>query len=250
MAVDKAGGAGAAADVRQAAEGLVRRALKGALGTLERGTGYPYASLVTVATEPGGGPILLISRLALHTRNLEADPRASLMIDGTAGDGDPLAGGRVTLVGRCAPTTSATAPRRFLARHPAAEVYAGFADFRFFGFEIERAHFVGGFGRIVDLDRAALVAPEAEAGALTAVEADIVGHMNADHTDALSAIAVAHGAETGDGWRMTGIDPGGFDMLKGAAALRVPFPAPVRTAGDARAALVAATKAARDRRRA
>src|SRR5262245_23812236 len=101
-------------DVARSARRLVRTALKGTLATLDRETGHPYASLVLVATEPNGVPIFLISRLALHTRNLEKDPRASVLIDGTDGLGDPLAGGRLTLNGLVRRSTSATARRRFL----------------------------------------------------------------------------------------------------------------------------------------
>ena len=97
---------------------LVRTALKGSLATLDRETGHPYASLVLVATEPDGAPTFLISRLALHTRNLEKDPRASLLIDGTGGLGDPLGGGRLTLIGTAQRSATETARRRFLARHP------------------------------------------------------------------------------------------------------------------------------------
>ena len=116
-------------DPGRASSRLMRTALKGALGTLDRETGHPYASLVLLATEPGGAPIFLISRLALHTRNLEQDPRASILFDGTGGLGDPMTGGRLTVTGLARPSASATALRRFLARHPSAEGYAGFADF-------------------------------------------------------------------------------------------------------------------------
>lgn len=254
MAVDKRAGDGRAAARRvgdespaAAASRLVRQARKGALGTLDPGTGHPYASLVTLATEPDGTPLMLVSRLALHTRNLDRDARASLMIDGTGVDGDPLAGGRVTLIGRAAPSASATAPRRFLARHPSAAVYAGFADFRFFAFTIERAHFVGGFGRIVDLEPGAFVAPFTGAADLIAAEAEIVAHMNVDHSDAVALVAMAHGGSGGD-WLMTGIDPAGIDLVGPVAGgLRVAFEEPVLTPGAARRALVELTAAARRR---
>src|SRR4029450_9544050 len=91
--------------------------------------GPPYPSLVLVATEPDGSPILMISRLALHTRNLEKDGRAAILFDGTDGLGDPLAGGRVTVSGLMHRTDSPTAVRRFLARHASAQGYAAFPDF-------------------------------------------------------------------------------------------------------------------------
>src|ERR1700680_467086 len=130
---------------------LMRTALKGALATLDRETGHPYASLILLATEPDGAPTFLISRLALHTRNLENDPRASILIDGTGGLGNPLTGGRLTLTGAARPSTSPTALRRFVARHPSAEGYARFADFSTYELQIARGHYIGGFGRIVDL---------------------------------------------------------------------------------------------------
>src|SRR5712671_1128364 len=116
----------AADEPARASRRLVRTALKGALATLDRETGHPYASLILLATEPSGAPTFLISRLALHTRNLEKDPRASILIDGTGDLGDPLTGGRLTLTGAARPSNSPTALRRFLARHPSAEGYARF----------------------------------------------------------------------------------------------------------------------------
>lgn len=231
----------------QAVSMLVRRALKGALGTLDKGSGHPYASLVTVGTEPDGAPVLLISRLALHTRNLEADARASLMIDGTGGDGDPLAGGRATLIGRAQPTASETAARRFLERHPTAAQYASFSDFRFYGFSVERVHYVGGFGRIVDLPPEQVLVSLDGAAPLIEAEPGILSHMNSDHVDALEQIARSRGTTASAGWRMTGIDPAGFDLVNGTRTLRIDFDRPVRSAQEARTALVRAAAVARER---
>src|SRR5580765_2865576 len=118
----------ASGDPAAASRRLLRTALKCALATLDPATGHPYASLILLATEPGGAPTFLISRLALHTRNLEKDSRASVLIDDTGGLGDPLTGGRLTLTGVARPSSSSpTALRRFLARHPGAEGYAQFS---------------------------------------------------------------------------------------------------------------------------
>ena len=163
-------------DPGTAARRLVRTALKASLATLDRDTGHPYPSLVLVATEPDGSPILLISRLAQHTRNLEADARAAILFDGTDGFGDPLAGGRVTVSGEVRPTTSPTALRRFLARHASAQGYSAFPDFSAYALTISKAHFIGGFGRIVGLDAPALITPVDGADALINAEA---GHRRA-----------------------------------------------------------------------
>ena len=148
-------------DVAAQARRLIRQALKAALASLETGSGGPYASLVAMATLPDATPVLLISRLARHTRNVMADPRASLLIDGTDAQSDPLAGARLSLVGRLEPCELPSARARFLARHPDAATYADFADFVFHSFTIERGHLVGGFGRIVELEGPALRAPVA-----------------------------------------------------------------------------------------
>lgn len=235
------------ADPASAARLLIRTGLKGALGTLDRETGHPYASLVTVATEPDGTPVFLISRLALHTQNLLADPRASLLIDGTSRTGDPLAGGRVTLIGRAAPTGSPTARARFLARHPNAEDYAAFPDFAFYALRPERAHFIGGFGRIVDLAPSELLIDLAGAEALLAAEPDIISHMNADHAGAIELYATALSAAAGGAWRMTGIDPDGCDIVCDGETRRIVFAHRIASPGEARQELVRLASEARER---
>ena len=233
------------------ARALVRGALKASLATLDVDTGYPYASLVTVATEPDGTPLLLISRLARHTRNLAADARASLLFDGTSGAGDPLAGPRVTVLCNLLETTSATARRRFLARHPQAAAYADFPDFRFFAGELRGGHLVGGFGRIVDISAADLSTPVADAQALVRAEPDILAHMNADHREALALCVSAFAGVTREPsvLHMTGIDPEGFDIADATQAWRFAFQSSVRTPAGARDELVRITGAARDRLR-
>ena len=231
-----------------AARRLIRTALKGSLATLDRGSGHPYASLVVVATEPDGTPLMLISRLALHTQNLGQDGRASLLIDGTAGLGDPMTGGRLTLTGRARPTASSTAKARFLARHASARTYADFPDFAVYAFEIAGGHYIGGFGRIVDLAPGDLLSSTAGAAELIATETEIVSHMNTDHADAVVLYATELAGGVPGDWRMSGIDPSGFDLLHCSNTARIEFPHPVRTPEDARLALVTLVKQARARR--
>jgi putative heme iron utilization protein len=227
---------------------LLRGATKASLATLlARLPGHPYASLVLVATEPDGTPLFLISRLALHTHNLAADARASLLVDGTDGLADPLTGGRITLIGRAGPVHGATAKPRFLARHPAAQAYAGFADFTMYALHVVQAHYVGGFGTIVDMAPAELTCAVDDAQALVAAEPDILAHMNADHRDAIALYATEIAQRAAGDWRMSGIDPEGIDLLHRSNAARIEFPARVRTPAEARAALVALAKEARDR---
>jgi putative heme iron utilization protein len=229
-----------------AARTLVRRALKASLATLDAGTGHPYASLVTIATDVDGTPLFLISTLALHTKNIARDDRVSLLFDGTDGRGDPLAGGRVTLIGRAIKTQRPTAPGRFLARHDSARGYADFPDFAFYELVPERAHFIGGFGRIVDLPPSDLLIDMSGAGDLVDGHDDVVSHMNEDHAAAIELYATELAGAPGGPWRMTGIDPEGIDLVCDGAACRVPFAAAVHSPNAARQELIRFAATARE----
>jgi hypothetical protein len=230
------------------ARALLRRSRQGALATLAPGSGDPYCSLVNVASHSNGSPILLISRLALHTRNILADPRVSLMLDERA-EGDPLEGARIMLAGRAEQAGDADEPilrRRYLNAHPSAEAFVDFNDFSFFRIEPAGAHLVAGFGRIVDLEPGQFLTEVADADALLEAEQGAIEHMNADHREAMNLYATKLlGAEQAD-WRCTGCDPDGMDMQAGAQTLRLEFPERVtsgtalrkmlvKLAGDARA---------------
>lgn len=224
-----------------AAKKLLREGRSGALATLMPGSGDPYCSLVNVATESSGAPLLLLSTLAIHTKNLLADARVSLMLDERNSfkilDGDPLEGARVMLMGSCAKTDDAAAARAYLRRHPEAEMFAGFGDFGFYRIDIARAHLVAGFGRIVDLGPAQVLTDVSDARALLEAQDDAIAHMNADHAEACRLYATKLlGAPDGD-WRCAGIDPEGIELQLGTVALRLPFPQRVTAPGPLRAVL-------------
>ena len=172
--------------------------------------GRPYVSLVASACDIDASPLLLLSDLAQHTRNLLADPRVSLLFEDTGDHPDRLAGPRLTLLGRAERCDDPRAAARFAARHPASAAYAGFADFHLYRVAIERGHLVAGFGRIAWIEDGELRFAT-EAPALAAAEAEIVAHMNADHADAIALYAERLLGQQGEGWRMTGIDPEGLD---------------------------------------
>jgi putative heme iron utilization protein len=125
---------------------LLRRAPRASLATSNE-AGAPYASLVLVADDERGAPLLLLSDLAEHTKNLARDARASVLVEAADG-GDPLAAPRATFLGTMARVADEAMRARFVARHPSAAVYAGFADFAVHRLEVERVHLVAGFGRI------------------------------------------------------------------------------------------------------
>jgi heme iron utilization protein len=221
---------------RRAAKRLLREGRSGALATLMPGSGDPYCSLVNVATAADGTPLLLISKLAVHTKNILADPRVSLMLDERK-EGDPLEGARVMLMGRAAATDDPAVRRRYLARHPEAEMFAGFGDFGFYKIDLTGVHLVAGFGRIVDLKPADVLTDLSGADELVEAEPDILAHMNQDHADTCRLYATKLlGAPDGD-WRCAGTDPDGLELQLGRTALWLPFPQRVRAPGVLRAML-------------
>ena len=127
---------------------LLGRTKTGTLATLNQDDGAPYASLVNVTQDEDGFPLFLFSTLAWHMKNLEADPRCALLVAELPGAGDALTGSRVTIMGRLEPVAGPAVESRYLAAHPEARGYAGFADFGFFRLVPERVHAVAGFGRI------------------------------------------------------------------------------------------------------
>src|SRR6202167_6165063 len=205
---------------------LLRRSRQGALATLMAGSGDPYCSLVNVASHPDGSPILLIPRLALHTRNILTDARVSLMLDERS-QGDPLEGSRIMLAGRAEQAGDDDAELlrgRYLNAHPSAEAFVNFKDFSFFRIRPSAAHLVAGFGRIIDLKPEQFLTDISDAAALLEAEQSAVEHMNADHRDTMNLYAtVLLGAEPAD-WCCTGADPDGLDMQAGTQTLRLDFP--------------------------
>jgi putative heme iron utilization protein len=223
-------------DPKIATRTLLREALSGALATLMPGSGDPYCSLVNVATAADGAPLLLVSTLAIHTKNLLADPRVSLMLDERK-EGDPLEGARIMLMGTVARTDDAQDRARYLARHPEAEQFAGFKDFAFYRMTLTRVHLVAGFGRIVDLTPQDVLTDMSGADALRDAEAGAVAHMNADHKDALRLYATKLRNAVDGEWRCTGCDPDGLDLRLGRTGLRLLFPQRVTGPGPLRAVL-------------
>ncbi len=220
---------------------------RAALSTALAADAWPYGSLVLSAADHSGSPILLLSSLAQHSRNLADDSRVSLLFDGTAGLADPLTGARVTVLGRAEPTDDPALSARYLARHPSAAQYADFGDFAFYRLAVERAHLVAGFGRIDWIEAPDLLFDMAGHEALGAAEPDIVAHMNADHADAIALYAEALLGLDGAGWVMTGCDPEGSDLRLGGRVARLDFGAPVGDGAGARGELVRLVGEARRR---
>ena len=232
---------------------LVHLGRVGSLSTqLKKHDGFPFGSVMPYGHDADGNPTLLISTLAVHTQNLLADPRASLLITQPGWSEDPLAGARVTLVGRAAlvPDEARAAVREdYLARHDNARYWVDFGDFAFYRLTVDDLYYVAGFGAMgwveAEAYRAAAYDPLADSAA------GIIAHMNADHADALLLFCRAFANVAAESATMTGIDRMGMriraqvgDCLQG---VRVNFPADVHTPLEARKVLVAMVQQARQR---
>lgn len=224
---------------------LLREARAATLATVLDGA--PYASLVTIATDVDGAPILLLSTLADHTRALQADARVSVLVDEARDLANPQTGARASVQGTARKVEDAAErtrlQRRFLARHPAAALYAGFGDFAFWRIAVERAHYVGGFARAVWVD--GIVLDAATAAPFADMEEGAVAHMNQDHADAVALYASVLAGLPGEGWRLGAIDCDGVDLTGAESGHRLSFPEPLESAAAVRPALVEMARQAR-----
>jgi putative heme iron utilization protein len=221
---------------------FVRAQHSGVLSTLSRRVeGFPFGSVAPFVTDHAGRPVILISTLAEHTRNLDADPRCSLIVQPYSPD--MQVAGRVTIIGKATRLADKDAlGPRYLRYHPQAQAYFAMHDFSFYRIEPVRVRWIGGFGKIHWVEAADFLL---EDGPLAVQESDILAHMNADHGHNLVAYCRhVHGVET-DTAEMVGIDPDGFDVRAEGKVLRFDFPERINDAQQARTALVELAKAAR-----
>jgi putative heme iron utilization protein len=220
---------------------LIRVCGRAALATNMRGA--PYVSLVILVADLDASPLLLLSDLAQHSRNIAFDPRISLLVDATEHHPDPLTGPRLTLLGRAQSVADPRRLARFTAHHPTSAAYAGFGDFRLYRVTVERGHLVAGFGRIhwIEGDDLAFVG---DPSGLAAAEAEILRHMNEDHSDAVGGYARRLLGRPAGAWIMTGIDPEGADLRCDRETARLDFPRLVLTGEAARAMLTELTEQA------
>jgi putative heme iron utilization protein len=226
----------------------------GRTGTLatasRRHAGHPFASVMPYALDADGRPLLLISAMAMHTQNLEADARSSLLVTQPDASGDPLAAGRLTLLGaarRLEATETPAARTAYLARHPRAGYWVDFDDFAFWRLDVVDVYFVGGFAAMDWVTAADYAA--AQPDPLADVAPGIVDHMNRDHADALIAYARHFAGEAADEAHMVTVDRLGFKLRlrKGErlSSVRIAFPREVTTAAQSREVLIEMLRHAR-----
>jgi len=211
--------------------------------------GYPYGSFVTFAMHRGD-PVFLVSQLAVHTKNLNACERASLLV-AEAGAGNPLALGRVTLVGTCRQVPGEdreSVKATFLEKHPSASFYVDFKDFAFFKLKVESVRYIGGFGRMSWVEEPDW--QDAEPDPIAPLAQQIIDHMNDDHADVmvLYCKTMSKAIDTTEA-TMVGVDRYGFEMSALTAAgprpIRLAFSKPAATVEEIRNEMVALAKKVR-----
>jgi putative heme iron utilization protein len=229
---------------------LLEREGMGTLSTQSvKHPGWPFGSVMPYALDADGSPVFLISGMAIHTQNVLADPRASLLVMQSGNDADPLGMARATLLGNVSRIDNVPDDLRqaYLARHPNARHWIDYSDFGFFRLEVAHVYFVGGFGVMgwVSGDDYAT----ATADPLADAAAGIIEHMNRDHSEALREITRHFGKLETEQSTMVACDRLGFVIrartAEGMKGVRIAFPEEVRSAGDARRVLVAMVKEAR-----
>jgi putative heme iron utilization protein len=237
----------------EAVRALIEAERNGVLSTLSKKyAGWPFGSITPYALTEAGEPIIYISEIAEHTRNLRADARVSLIIQDANAARDPQAGARVTLVGYCVPIAAPVledAGRRYRQRFPNSAGFSETHDFSLFYISVSSARFIGGFGEIYWLERDEFIAAAASLDPLAPHAAMICNHMNEDHADALRLYAAVFAETPADSARMIHVDSAGFDLIAMQEGrhkhVRIDFAAPVTTTAEARAALVEMVKRAR-----
>ncbi len=222
---------------------FTRGQLSGVLSTIsKRLDGFPFGSVSPFMLDHAGRPIILISDIAEHTKNIEADPRVSIIVQPYSTDMQVT--GRTTVIGRAERLANKDElGPRYLRYFPQAEGYFAMHDFNFYRVEPVKIRWIGGFGRIFWVDpEAYLAAP----GTLAEAESGILAHMNADHADTLRAYCrQAHDVDAASA-EMIGIDPDGFDVRADGQVFRLAFSSPVTDAQTARTALVEMAQQCRD----
>ena len=205
----------------------------GVLSTISVDTpGYPFGSVTPYCADEQCRPLIYISQIAQHTKNIIADSRVSLTVIESNGSSDDVqAQGRVTCVANARPVgdNETRVRERYFRYFPAAQQYDRTHDFAFFRLELVRVRFIGGFGQIYWVEPGEFMAANPFS---TAQESQIIHHMNNDHSDALGHYAGGGSAV------MVGIDAEGFDLLQSGKKVRIAFETPVRNMEEARQALV------------
>ncbi|MEM6538307.1 MAG: DUF2470 domain-containing protein [Pseudomonadota bacterium] len=231
-------------ETRKTVKDMVRTAWRGSFAYRELSSGDPVNVLTGIATDVDGAPIFPMSSLSDKVASVEACPTVSLLIAPETA-GDPFASARVTLNGKVTKLDgedAAFARHRYLAKHPAAEVYIDFGDFSLWKLHVTSAHYIGGFANAFKMADTDLLTAFDDWGTWRTMEPGAVHHMNDDHLDAIEHYATHFCRQSAGAWKITGLDPEGIDMSLGSSAVRLTYDDPLTEAKQIRARLVQLAK--------
>jgi len=206
---------------------LLRTARTAALATIDRTCGAPLTTLVSIGADFSGAPLMLLSHLAHHTKNLAIDPRGSLLLSTRPDRGDPLNGPRLTLSGRIIAHEEASARARFIRQNPKSRLYAAFSDFCIYRMDLEAVFFNGGFARAVSMAPEDVLTNIDGVDSLIQAEEALLDWVNSDQGAIASHPLIGSTSQKTRRWRARSLDTEGLDIASGSATARIVFDAPV-----------------------
>jgi len=208
---------------------ITRCCRSGALATLDRNDQSPYVSFCASAFDACAQPLFLLSDLADHTQNINADRRVSFLCEQASMRSNPQSGPRVTLVGVIEKVTQDDLMARYLEIHPSAKMYAGFGDFNFYRLFVEKAHFVGGFGQANWLERKDYLGDSAAFLNFSKEQEIAISYLNTDFPQLSTVCATKLLKQPGEAWQLLRIDRDGMDLKRASRIIRYPFEKEVKT---------------------
>jgi putative heme iron utilization protein len=213
---------------------LAKICRSGALATIDCRDGSPYASFCAVAFDHLGQPVFLLSDLADHTRNIRQNPKVSFLCEQASQRSNPQSGPRVTLTGAVTQVKQQNLKDVFLQIHPSAQMYMNFADFNFYILNVEKAHFVGGFGQAQWLEAEEYLGDSAAHLNFSNMQQRLIAHLNADFPELAVSCATKLLKQRGKNWQLLRIDPDGMDLKLASKIVRYPFEKELKTEDDLR----------------
>ncbi|NVK19574.1 MAG: pyridoxamine 5'-phosphate oxidase family protein [Methylocystaceae bacterium] len=220
------------ATIAHHARTIVRTRPCGTIGTLDRNDGTPYVSLCAHGVDFSANPIFLLSNLADHTQNIAVNNRISFLCEQASHLGNPQAGPRVSLTGRIHKINKTQDCTFFLQRHPSAKKYADFGDFNFYKMDVEKAHYVGGFGRAIWLTSQDYAPDSAASLNFSNSQHELIQHLNTDFPDFAQFCATKLLKHRGKNWQLLRVDSDGIDLKGASRIVRYPFEKQLKTSQE------------------
>ncbi|SCA58224.1 putative heme iron utilization protein [Candidatus Terasakiella magnetica] len=220
-------------DIGFEARKIARACRSGSMATLDRETGLPYVSFCACAFDYQGQPIFLFSDLADHTQNILKKPSVSFLCEQASQLSNPQAGPRVSLVGEMGKIEEEEVCSIFMQLHPSAKMYANFGDFNFYRLKVEKAHYVGGFGKAVWLDDGQYLGDSAASLFFSKNQLELIKQLNTELPEFARTCATKLLKQRGKNWQVLRLDGDGIDLKLASRVIRYPFENNVKNMNEA-----------------